>query len=58
MRRNYYRKLSAMYIIDAENVGIIEILTYPKIKNLKRFIEYFISGCEDSGDLILPNWYT
>ena len=58
MRRNFDRKLSAMYINDSENVGIIEILAYPKIKNLKRFKEYFTSGCEDSGDLILPNWYT
>ena len=33
MRRNYPRKLSAStYINDAENVGIIGILAYPKTK--------------------------
>ena len=32
MRRNYHRKLSASIYNHAKNVGIIGILTYPKIK--------------------------
>ena len=35
MRRNYHRKLSAGIYHHAKNVGIIGILTYPKIM-LKR----------------------
>ena len=31
MRRNYHRKLSASIYQHAKNVGIIEILAYPKI---------------------------
>ena len=33
MRRNYHRKLSASIYHHAKNVGIIEILPYPKIKS-------------------------
>ena len=35
MKRNYHRKLSASIYHHAKNVGIIGILTYPKIR-LKR----------------------
>ena len=33
MRRNYHRKLSANIYHHAKNVGIIGILSYPKIKS-------------------------
>ena len=33
MRRNYHRKFSASIYHHAKNVGIIGILTYPKIKS-------------------------
>ena len=35
MRRNYQRKLSAIYH-HAKNVGIIGILAYPKIKSKRK----------------------
>ena len=36
MRRNYHRKLSANIYHHAKNVGIIGILTYPKIKSKRK----------------------
>ena len=36
MRRNYHRKLSASIYHHAKNVGIIEILAYPKIKSKRK----------------------
>ena len=36
MRRNYHRKLSASIYHHAKNVGIIGILSYPKIKSERK----------------------
>ena len=36
MGRNYHRKLSASIYHHAKNVGIIEILPYPKIKSKRK----------------------
>ena len=36
MRKNYHRKLSASIYQHAKNVGIIGILSYPKVKAQKR----------------------
>ena len=36
MRRNYHRKLSASIYLHAKNVGIIGILSYPKIKSKRK----------------------
>ena len=36
IRRNYYRKLSASIYHHAKNVGIIGILTHPKIKSKRK----------------------
>ena len=36
MRRNYHRRLSASIYHNAKNVGIIGILTYPKMKSKRK----------------------